>query len=80
MHRYGWVGNKICPLGFGGGYFGIWHFMILIGAILVVIALATRKKKNSSNLDAIESLKMLYVKGDISEEEYLKRKSVIERK
>jgi uncharacterized membrane protein len=39
-----------------------------------------RKTKKSSGIDAVETLKILYVKGEISEEEYLNRKNVLERK
>lgn len=80
MHGYGWVGNGACPFGFGSNY-GIWHLVIILVAALGIIAFLTFwKKRRSSNIDAIESLKVLYAKGEISDEDYLKRKSVIERK
>ncbi len=43
MHGYGWFGNWSCPSGFG--YFSIWHFMIMIGVIIVVIALIFTLRK-----------------------------------
>jgi uncharacterized membrane protein len=39
----------------------------------------TRRGKNSQGNPALSTLKELYVKGEITEEEYLKRKNVIER-
>lgn len=80
MHGYNWFGRGFCPIGFGG-YFGIWHFVVLIGVILLVVGLVRMiAKRRPSGEDAIETLKQLYVNGEISDEEYLKRKSVIERK
>jgi putative membrane protein len=81
MHGYGWYGNGFCDSVFGRGYFGISQYLILIGIIIIVVALVmNRKSKKVKDSTAEESLKMLYVKGEISEEEYLKRKNVIERK
>lgn len=81
MYGNGWFDNGFCPIGFGGGNFGLWYFLIFTGILIVAVAIMlNRKTKKSSGIDAVETLKMLYVKGEISEEEYLKRKNVIERK
>ena len=53
--------------------------VILIIALLVFIFVHNRKKKVSNN-SLVEVLKMKYVQGEISEEEYLQRKEVIGRK
>lgn len=81
MHGNGWTGYNECDFGFSKGYLSIWHYLIMIGVVLIIIAIvAFRKSKSSNSSEAVEKLKMLYVNGDITEEEYLKRKNVIERK
>ena len=67
-----------CSYFFGGG-FGIWRALLFAG-VIIIIALLWRGRKKSYKVGAIESLKVLYVKGEITEEEYLNRKNVIERK
>lgn len=83
MYGRGWFGNYSCPF-LGGNLFGAWHLLILLGVILIIAALIVwvrRNNRNSGNeSQAIGTLKELYVKGEITEEEYLKRKNVIERK
>lgn len=80
-------------MGYGRGFFGpggcfgfgsgLW-FPYVVGAILLVIGILMifmilKKKNNTSHIssEAIEMLKMKYVNGEITEDEYLKRKSVI---
>ncbi len=65
---------------YAGNMFGGWHILIMVGIIIVVIALVlfARKKYKGNDTQALNTLKMLYVNGDITEEEYLKRKSVIQ--
>lgn len=76
MYGNGWFSNGFC-----GANFGFWYFLIFTGLLIVAIAIMLNRKKNkSSGIDAVETLKMLYVKGEISEEEYLNRKNVLERK
>ena len=77
---YGWYGNGMCGNWFGLGGYGIWSVLIAIGLIALIAAVSIRLTSKINNGDAIEALKLLYVKGEISEEEYLKRKNVIERK
>lgn len=82
MHGYGWFGSGSCPFLGSYGYFSPWHFLIMIGVVIIVAALliwaGKRNKTNSNN--ALDTLKLLYIKGDITEEEYLKRKNIIEIK
>lgn len=83
MNRFynnGYFGNGYC-----GGY-GVFHngLGFLIGiVILVTIALLfyhfVHNNKKRASSDAAEILKMKYVQGEISEEEYMRRKSVIEK-
>ncbi|MBH1939839.1 SHOCT domain-containing protein [Mobilitalea sibirica] len=83
MYRYfnDSYGNGFCS---GFGFFNNgWGITIGVG-LLIIIALLfylfvhNNKKKRASS-ETLENLKLLYVKGDITEDEYLRRKSVIER-
>ena len=53
--------------------------VLLIIALLIYFIVHNRNKKVSKN-SVFEALKMKYVQGEISEEEYLKRKDVLGRK
>ena len=84
MYKYfnqGFNGNGICR---GLGNFqSVWGIVIGIGVIITIALLFyvfvhNNKKKNSAS-EALETLKLHYVKGEISEEEYLRRKSLIEK-
>jgi len=76
-----WFGNGYCPLWRGYSPFNIWTIVLTVAVIIVFIGVfVIQKKKRSNNTDVIEILKMEYVKGNITEEEYLNRKRVIEGK
>jgi putative membrane protein len=81
MYRFnqGLYGNGACP-GFGNFHYG-WSIIIGIG-LLVTIALLfyifVHNKKKKASSEAIEILKMQFIKGEISEEEYLRRKSLLD--
>lgn len=80
MRGLSWFGNGGCA-SFFGGHFSMWHYIILIGVALLVIGIVTlNKKQNPTNDDTLNTLKKMYVNGEITEEEYLKKKNVIERK
>lgn len=77
MHGNGWYGNgEYGIFGFSG-----WHYLIMLGVIIIIVAIVmfARRKNNPDENQALSTLKELYVKGEITEEEYLKRKNVIER-
>lgn len=61
-----------------------WGMLIALGVIITISLLfyfiVHNKKRRASNDAAAESLKMKYVQGDITEEEYLRRKDIINRK
>jgi putative membrane protein len=70
-----------------GGYGfmnGGWNWLIGIGVLLIIVAvtyLIVKKNKNTAiNSNALESLKAKFAQGEITEEEYKKRKSVLEEK
>lgn len=82
MYRYfnqGFYGNGAC---YGLGYFNNgWNIVFGIGLIITIALLfylfVHNKKRVSS--DALEILKLQYVKGEISEEEYYRRKNLLHK-
>lgn len=81
MFGRGYNGLNGCFGGFGfmNDGIGMLIFLILIVAIVVtVILLLNKYRKRQSNVTAMDELKLMFVKGEILEEEYLKRKRLIE--
>lgn len=79
MYGNNWFRNSSCSF-LGSNMFSIWHFLIMFGLVIIVVALLLWfRGKNKNGNQGLNSLKELYVKGEITEEEYLKRKNVIER-
>ena len=60
---------------------GGWNMIIMaVLTVLVIVAIIyfTRKSKNKHTEDvALEELKMRYAKGEITEEEYVRRKNIL---
>ncbi|GAA0178288.1 hypothetical protein SH2C18_13650 [Clostridium sediminicola] len=80
MWNRGFYGNGGC---FGYGNFGVWHYLMMGGVILLIVALfiwALSKKKSSTSNQALYLLNIKYAQGEVSEEEYLNRKRVLNRK
>ncbi|PHS35177.1 MAG: hypothetical protein COA82_05650 [Alkaliphilus sp.] len=82
MFGRGFSGNYNC---FGYGHFGNgWIFLIPLAILFTFIAvtylLYSRARRKSEHNYIIESLKSKYVHGEITEEEYLKRKNVLSKK
>ncbi|MBV1758688.1 MAG: SHOCT domain-containing protein [Dethiosulfatibacter sp.] len=77
------IGNGYGSCHFGGwnGFSG-WYYLIMIGIAIIVVAiiLMAIRKNNGDEYKSFNTLKELFVKGEITEEEYLKRKSIIEKK
>lgn len=68
---------------FGNGFFGGPHFMMMGFIILVLIAVAIwawKKRSAPQDNDILMILKEKYVRGEITEEEYLSRKNILTRK
>lgn len=79
---------------FGRGYNGLyncfdrfdfmsggWMFLIypvLIAVTLIVIFLVVRKRRGSQGNKALDELNLMFARGEISEEDYLKRKKLLE--
>jgi len=67
--------------GIGFMYPGVWiaGAAVVLVIVAVVIALSVRKKRHVQSDGAAEALKLRYIKGELSEEDYLKMKDVIGR-
>lgn len=69
--------------GYGAGYFnhGIGMFLMIGFIILAAVALiffVSRINKHKPGYDALEALKVRLAKGEISEDEYYRRKNIID--
>lgn len=82
MYRYynqGFYGNRACPgLGFFNNQWGIIAGIGIVVIIALLFILFVHNKKKRVSYEALEILKLQYVKGEISEEEYYRRKSLID--
>ena len=77
MFGRGYIGS-----GFGcfGGYYSL--LMLVAGiAITIIVAVLIYKliKTNNGDDDALELLKLKFVKGEISEEEYISKKNALKK-
>jgi len=79
MRGYNWFNDDFCSFGFGSN-FSVWYYLILIGLVIAVIGIISMRRRKHESDGSLDALKRMFVNGDLSEEEYLKRKSVIERK
>ncbi|BEP28312.1 SHOCT domain-containing protein [Helicovermis profundi] len=75
-------------MGYGGRYFGAYNcfdngwMMIIMGMFFVIALVAfiywlNRNKRALVNTDALEILKMKYINGEISDEEYIQKKNIL---
>lgn len=82
MYRYfnqGYYGNGICPgLGSFNNGWGIAIGICLLITTALLFYLFVHNKKKRASFDALELLKLQFVKGEISEEEYFRRKSLLD--
>ena len=65
--------------GSGLWYTGAWIGLglVFVAAVVVIAVLASRKKRPAGSEAALEALKLRYVKGELTEEEYYKMKELI---
>lgn len=58
---------------------GVWLALaaLFVAALVVVIVLSVKKSHKSANDGAAEALKLRFIKGELTEEEYRKMKDVI---
>lgn len=78
-------GNRFWENGacFGNGFFGGGHILMMVLVIALIIAVVIWLKKRhspSGDSQALNILKDNFVRGTITEEEYLSRKNVLTRK
>lgn len=82
MYGSGYNGLGSC-FGWGSRFMfgGMGMLMMAVFALLVVLLvvyLAKRNGKHPSSNEALESLKMRFAKGEISEAEFLRRKNILD--
>lgn len=77
MMGRGFYGNGAC---FGAG--GLWGGLMMLGISLIVVALVIWlvKKGASKDNQLLEDLKTRFVLGEITEEDYMKKRDVLKRK
>ncbi len=65
--------------GFGTTYSVLWLVLgaLFIAALVTLIVLAAKKSHKSTNDGAADALKLRYIKGELTEEEYRKMKDVL---
>lgn len=81
MYGRGYNGVADC-FGFGPGFmFGGGGMMLMLAAgvllVLAVVLIARRGNRGKADKDVMEVLKMRFVNGEISEEEYIRRKNIL---
>ncbi len=67
----------------GCGFFGGWHLFIGIGLLIGVVALILWMRSRNNRIEGDSYLALLkdkFVRGEITEEEYLSKKNILERK
>ena len=82
MFGRGYNGINNC-FGFGSGFMhgGVGMIMmatIIIVAVIAIIYFAKKTSHRKSSNESIEALKMRFAIGEISEEEYMRRKSILD--
>lgn len=73
----GGFGRLCSGLWLGHSWVGIGLAVLFVAAIVVVVVLSSKGKKSKANDEAADALKLRYVKGEITEEEYQKMKDVL---
>ncbi len=66
----------------GYGFMYPWGWLaiaavVVIVAVTLIVVLSSKKKRQVHSSDALEALKLRYIKGELSEEDYLKMKDVV---
>ena len=80
MYGRGMFNNGGC---FGYGFMSSgWNWLIGIGILLIIVAvtylIVKKSKSAASNNNALETLRVKFVQGEITEEEYKQRKNILE--
>ncbi|MDW7672611.1 MAG: SHOCT domain-containing protein [Bacillota bacterium] len=70
----GWFGSRY----FFGGWGMVIAAVLLIAAVAVVIYLLKRNHGHQTGNDALQALQQRYVMGEITEEEYVQKKKMLQ--
>lgn len=82
MFGNGYNNFNSCIAGFGhmhggAGIFMIFALILMAACGAILAALLIRRKKFQPESGILDELKLRYVKGEITEEEYVKRKNLL---
>lgn len=80
MFGRGYYGTDGCFGLFGSSPWYMWVSMIFLAVLAIVIVLVLVKSKGTpknTSSEALEQLKIKLVKGEITEEEYLRKKDIL---
>lgn len=81
MYVRGFNGFGGC-FGYGAGFAGPWIMMgvgalLLVAVIVAAVIVLKKASQNKASDGTLDILKLRYVKGEITEDEYLKMKKVL---
>lgn len=78
---FGGIGNCLA-LGNGGFMHGGWGIIMMMGITALVITgaviLARKNRKSNADHSILDALKMKLVNGEITEEEYIRKKTILD--
>jgi putative membrane protein len=80
MYGRGYYGARGCFDWFGSSPWFMWGGMLMlfvIAALIVILFIKSKDKVKHQNSDALEILKIKLVKGEITEEEYLRKREIL---
>ncbi len=70
----GWFGSRF----FYGGWEMLIVAVLMIAIVVAVVYLLKRNNTHQTGNDALQALQMRYVMGEISEEEYVQKKKMLQ--
>lgn len=76
MYYRGFFENSGC---FGFNYFPYWYFFA-VGVILIGVILLILKRTNNDNLSPLDILNNRFINGELSQDEYLRKKELLDKK
>lgn len=77
MHHYDWFNEGHCFDFIGHGYVSMWWIGLLVFIVGLLVFLYMRRNKMQRIDTPLNMLQVMFVKGEISQEEYERRKSVL---
>ena len=75
-----WCGGPVGFFGFHGGF--LLSLVLIAAAVLITVYVMKKRPSHHDRTsdEVMESLNMRYIKGEIDDEEYLRRKQIIRQK